>query len=206
MRRTSRRSSKASPSRYPSTSTPSIWSPELHSTRQMSDWTAAGSAVKALAAHPGYSATNLQSHSAGVFGKVFQAGNRVFATDADFGARQTLYAVSQTLPGDSFIGPRFAMRGPTGQSGAARWRATATTARALWTLSEQLTEVAIFPSDFGLTRTCATLADASRRGRLDSKPPLSTGVSISTVCNPGRARYRSPAQEHRQWRRTPPTI
>ena len=36
------------------------------------------------------------------------------ATDADFGARQTLYAVSQDLPGDTFIGPRFAMRGSTG--------------------------------------------------------------------------------------------
>ena len=37
------------------------------------------------------------------------------ATDADFGARQTLYAVSQDLPGNTFIGPRFAMRGPTGR-------------------------------------------------------------------------------------------
>src|SRR6185503_16013147 len=56
---------------------------------------AAGSSVKAHSAHPGYSATNLQSHSAGAFGKVFQAGNNLIATDADFGARQTLYAVSQ---------------------------------------------------------------------------------------------------------------
>jgi hypothetical protein len=29
------------------------------------------------------------------------------ATDAHFGARQTLYAVSQDLPGDTFVGPRF---------------------------------------------------------------------------------------------------
>ena len=98
--------------------------------------------MKALAAHPGYSATNLQSHSAGVFGKVFQTGNRVFATDADFGARQTLYAVSQTLPEDSFIGPRFAMRGPTGQSRRSPPARNRNAARALWTLSEQLTEVA----------------------------------------------------------------
>ena len=48
-----------------------------------------------------------------MFGRVFQAGNRLLATDADFGARQTLYAASQDLPGNSFIGPRFAMRGPT---------------------------------------------------------------------------------------------
>jgi NAD(P)-dependent dehydrogenase (short-subunit alcohol dehydrogenase family) len=102
---------------------------------------AAGSTVLSLAAHPGYSATNLQSHSAGVFGKVFQTGNQLVATTADFGARQTLYAASQDLPGNSFIGPKFTMRGPTGptpfRSPLAR---DAKTATALWELSEQLTD------------------------------------------------------------------
>jgi NAD(P)-dependent dehydrogenase (short-subunit alcohol dehydrogenase family) len=102
---------------------------------------AAGSRLKALVAHPGYSATNLQSHSAGGFGKVFQAGNRIAATTADFGARQTLYAASQDLPGDTFVGPRFAMRGPTGptpfRSPLAR---DAEKATALWELSAQLTD------------------------------------------------------------------
>ena len=37
------------------------------------------------------------SRHCGPFGEVFEAGN-AFATDADFGARQTLYAVSQTCP------------------------------------------------------------------------------------------------------------
>ena len=102
---------------------------------------AAGSNVKAHAAHPGYSATNLQSHSSGLFGKVFQTGNSLVATDADFGARQTLYAASQDLPGDSFIGPRFAMRGPTGPTGFRSPLARdAKTATALWELSEQLTD------------------------------------------------------------------
>jgi NAD(P)-dependent dehydrogenase (short-subunit alcohol dehydrogenase family) len=104
---------------------------------------ATGSTLKAHAAHPGYSATNLQSHSTGAFGKFFEAGNRIVATDADFGARQTLYAVSQDLPGDSFIGPRYAMWGPTGptplRSPLARNAAKAT---ALWELSEQLTGTA----------------------------------------------------------------
>ena len=44
-----------------------------------------------------------------------QALNR-FVTDADFGARQTLYAVSQDLPGDSFVGPRYGFTGPTGRA------------------------------------------------------------------------------------------
>jgi NAD(P)-dependent dehydrogenase (short-subunit alcohol dehydrogenase family) len=102
---------------------------------------AAGSRVKALVAHPGYSATELQSHSAGLFGKVFQTGNSLVATPPDFGARQTLYAASQDLPGDTYVGPRLAMWGPTGptplRSPLARDGKKAT---ALWELSEQLTD------------------------------------------------------------------
>jgi len=103
---------------------------------------AAGSAVKAHAAHPGYSATNLQGQTGNRMGTRFwDAGNRLFATTPDFGARQTLYAVSQDLPGNSFIGPKFAMRGPTGpvahRSPLAR---DARKATALWELSEQLTD------------------------------------------------------------------
>lgn len=101
----------------------------------------AGSAVKSLAAHPGYSATNLQGHSGNRLGARFwDVGNSLLATSADFGARQTLYAASQDLPGDSFVGPKFAMRGPTGvvaRSPLARDKDTAT---ALWILSEQLTD------------------------------------------------------------------
>src|SRR5262245_35343103 len=102
---------------------------------------AAGSKVKAVAAHPGYSATNLQTHSSGAFAKVFQTGNRFIATDADFGARQTLYAASQDLPGNSFIGPRFAMWGPTGPTALRSPLARdAEKAAALWELSKQLTD------------------------------------------------------------------
>ena len=101
---------------------------------------AAGSQVKAHAAHPGYSATNLQGHSGNKVGDTLMSFGNKLATDADFGARQTLYAVSQDLPGDSFIGPRYAMRGPTGptpmRSPLAR---DATKAAGLWELSEQLT-------------------------------------------------------------------
>jgi NAD(P)-dependent dehydrogenase (short-subunit alcohol dehydrogenase family) len=101
---------------------------------------AAGSKLKALVAHPGYSATELQSHSAGFFGKVFQAGNRIMATTADFGARQTLYAASQELPGNTYVGPRFAMWGPTGRTPLRSPLARdAKKAAALWDLSEQLT-------------------------------------------------------------------
>ena len=102
---------------------------------------AVGSAVKAHAAHPGYSATNLQGQSASELSNTLVAfGNRFVATEPDFGARQTLYAVSQDLPGNSFIGPRYSMRGPTGPSPLRSPLARdARKAAALWDLSEQLT-------------------------------------------------------------------
>src|SRR5689334_13881505 len=101
----------------------------------------AGSKVRALVAHPGYSATELQSHSSGLFGKVFQAGNSFFATTADFGARQTLYAASQDLPGNTYVGPRAAFWGPTGPTPLRTPLARdANKATALWELSEQLTD------------------------------------------------------------------
>jgi NAD(P)-dependent dehydrogenase (short-subunit alcohol dehydrogenase family) len=101
---------------------------------------AAGSKVRAVAAHPGYSHTNLQGHSGHKLGDALMSfGNRL-ATDADFGAQQTLYAISQDVPGDSFIGPAFGMFGrskPVGRSPLAKRDATA---GALWELSERLTD------------------------------------------------------------------
>lgn len=102
--------------------------------------TAADSSCKAHSAHPGYAATNLQGRTGNRFGTPFWlAGNRVFATSAESGARPTLYAASATLPPDSFIGPRHGARGPIGEAGRSRRARDAKTARALWTLSEQLT-------------------------------------------------------------------
>ena len=102
---------------------------------------AGGSQVRALVAHPGYSATNLQGQTGNRMGtRVWGAGNRLFATTADFGARQTLYAASQDLPGNTFVGPRFAMRGATGPTPyRAPLARDAKKATALWELSEQLT-------------------------------------------------------------------
>jgi NAD(P)-dependent dehydrogenase (short-subunit alcohol dehydrogenase family) len=102
---------------------------------------AAGSRLKAHAAHPGYSATNLQGNTGNRLGtRIWDAGNRLLATDADFGARQTLYAASQDLPGDTFVGPRFSMWGPTGRHWRSPLASNAKKATALWELSEQLTD------------------------------------------------------------------
>jgi len=105
----------------------------------------AGSPLRAVAAHPGYSHTNLQGASGRKWGDVMvSAATRVVATDADYGARQTLYAASQDLPGDTFVGPRFGYLGRTQPVGRSRRAQDAAAATALWELSEQLTN-AKFP-------------------------------------------------------------
>jgi NAD(P)-dependent dehydrogenase (short-subunit alcohol dehydrogenase family) len=108
----------------------------------------AGSSVISTAAHPGYAATNLQSHSGSRAWDFAMAGlgNRFFAQDAAGGALPTLYAATAAIPGNSFAGPagRFGMGGAklVGRSARAR---DAAAARRLWTLSEQLTGVS-FPA------------------------------------------------------------
>ncbi|MFZ0227600.1 MAG: SDR family NAD(P)-dependent oxidoreductase, partial [Mycobacterium sp.] len=101
---------------------------------------AAGSTLRAHASHPGYSHTNLQGHSGRKIADGLMAvGNRL-ATDADFGARQTLYAISQDVPGNSFVGPALALVGRSRPGGRSPLAKSATTAAALWDLSERLTE------------------------------------------------------------------
>ena len=102
---------------------------------------AAGSTVKAHAAHPGYSATNLQGHTGNRLGTPFWlAANKLFGASAEYGANPTLFAASQELPPDSFIGPKFGARGPVEPVGRSPLARSNSTGRALWRLSEQLTE------------------------------------------------------------------
>ena len=104
----------------------------------------AGSEVRAVAAHPGYAATNLQSHTGNVFQHVgMWIGNKLIAQSDEQGAWPTLYAATQDIAGDSYVGPDGFQEGrghPTlvGRSEAAR---DAGVARELWELSEQLTGV-----------------------------------------------------------------
>jgi NAD(P)-dependent dehydrogenase (short-subunit alcohol dehydrogenase family) len=102
---------------------------------------AARSPLRALAAHPGYSHTNLQGATGRKLGDaLMSAVTRVVATDADFGAQQTLYAASQDVPGDTFVGPRFGQIGPTQPVRRSRRAQDAGMAATLWELSEQLTD------------------------------------------------------------------
>jgi NAD(P)-dependent dehydrogenase (short-subunit alcohol dehydrogenase family) len=107
----------------------------------------AGSDVRAVAAHPGYAATNLQSHTGNVIQHVgMWIGNRLIAQSDEQGAWPTLYAASQDIPGNSYVGPDGFQEGrghPTlvGRSSAA---SDADVARRLWERSEELTGVS-FP-------------------------------------------------------------
>ena len=110
--------------------------------------TAARSSVRAYAAHPGYAATNLQSHTANPISSVMMAvANRVVAQSDAQGALPTLFAATQDLPGGSYVGPDgfHETRGhPTlvGRSAAAT---DLDSAAALWTASEELTAMT-FPA------------------------------------------------------------
>ena len=113
---------------------------------------ASGSDVRAVAAHPGYASTNLQSHTGNVFQHVgMWLGNKLIAQSDERGAWPTLYAATVDVPGNSYVGPdgiQEARGNPTlvGRSAAAQ---DTETARRLWELSEQLTGVT-FPVKDGV--------------------------------------------------------
>ena len=107
--------------------------------------TEAGSKVRSLAAHPGYAATNLQSHSGSRLMEFAMGslGNRILAQDAVAGALPTLYAATADLPGNTFVGPSgFAgLRGAPAPCPRSRAARDPETARRLWQVSETLTGV-----------------------------------------------------------------
>jgi NAD(P)-dependent dehydrogenase (short-subunit alcohol dehydrogenase family) len=117
----------------------------------------AGSPVRALAAHPGWAATNLQGRDASFLRRLFmRLGNRLVAQDSRAGALPTLYAAVRDLPGASYVGPDglFEMRGAPTLVGRSPAASDPAAALRLWTVSEELTgvtfpELALAPS--GLT-------------------------------------------------------
>ena len=105
---------------------------------------AAGDHRRAIAVHPGYSDTNLQGNTEKVLqNKAMRLMNKIIAQSALQGAEPSLYAITEDVPGNSFIGPDgfMGMKGhPTyaDRSAAAK---DMEMAKALWKLSEELTGV-----------------------------------------------------------------
>lgn len=106
--------------------------------------TAANSPVRALAAHPGYAATNLQFRSErGLEDRVMGLSNRLFAQSDEAGAWPTLFAASQDLPGGGYVGPDglAEQRGHPTLVGRTSAASDVEMAKRLWALSEELTGV-----------------------------------------------------------------
>jgi NAD(P)-dependent dehydrogenase (short-subunit alcohol dehydrogenase family) len=108
--------------------------------------TAAGSRLRSLAAHPGYSATNLQSAGPAHFYERWPmaVANKLIAQSAEMGALPTLYAATvPELPGGTFVGPDglAEARGHPRIVGAAGKAYDETAWLRLWEASEQLTGV-----------------------------------------------------------------
>ena len=105
----------------------------------------AGSALKSMAAHPGYAATNLQfAGPATWYEKLGGAiGNRVIAQSAEMGALPTLYAAVADVPGGSFVGPNgfMSLRGHPHLVTASGRAYDEDDARRLWSVSEELTGI-----------------------------------------------------------------
>ncbi|WP_067568402.1 oxidoreductase [Nocardia acidivorans] len=106
--------------------------------------TAAGAPQLSVGAHPGFAATELQSHTESIQDFFLGIGNRLFAQSAEMGALPTLYAATAAgvRPG-GYYGPTGlrGMRGHPGPSGSTAASRDEVTARRLWELSEQLTKV-----------------------------------------------------------------
>jgi NAD(P)-dependent dehydrogenase (short-subunit alcohol dehydrogenase family) len=106
---------------------------------------ASGAPVKSILAHPGYSATNLQtSGPTGLLNLMMRIGNRFIAQEAEIGALSQLYAATDPrAEGGQFIGPdgRGEASGyPTMVQPIAAARVPETAQR-LWRISEELTGV-----------------------------------------------------------------
>ena len=104
---------------------------------------AAGLPVKALAAHPGYSATELVGKTGGLGGQIMTAATRLLGQRAELGALPTLMAATADLPGSTYIGPDGLgqMRGYPRIVSPRRLARDEDAQRRLWELSELATGV-----------------------------------------------------------------
>ncbi|MFB7515764.1 oxidoreductase [Streptomyces sp. NPDC056144] len=108
--------------------------------------TASGSPVRSVLAHPGYTATSLQTRDARGLTRLFfgRIGNPLLAQAPERGALPQLYAATDaTVAGGEFIGPDgpAELRGAPTRVRLSAAAADAGTGRRLWDVSEELTGV-----------------------------------------------------------------
>ncbi|MEU5266183.1 oxidoreductase [Amycolatopsis sp. NPDC021455] len=108
---------------------------------------AAKATTIAVAAHPGYVATDLQAKAVGPDGptlidRMLVAGNRLVAGSPEKGALAVLYAAcAPGLAPDTYVGPRLVGRGVSTSAWRAPWARDDQVGRRLWAESERLTGV-----------------------------------------------------------------
>ena len=127
--------------------------------------TAAGSDVRAMAAHPGFARTNLQGHSGNAWAdRATLMVTKVVGQSAAQGAWPTLFAALEDLPGGSYAGPGgFAeTRGIPQLVGRTPEASDPELAKQLWTASEGLTGIS-FPA---LTTSPVKIQRRSARSQL----------------------------------------
>ena len=105
---------------------------------------ARGSAVRSVAAHPGYAATELQGHTESFQDRVMALGNRLIAQSAAAGALPVLYAA--TMPdavGGAYYGPSGPgeLRGYPKRVGSSKASKDDAVAAKLWVQAAELTGV-----------------------------------------------------------------
>lgn len=107
-----------------------------------------GVGTTSVAAHPGYSATNLgyagPQMEKSALGRISMGiGNVLFAQSGEMGAYPQIYACSMPVQGSDYIGPDGwrQLRGYPRKVGSNRASRDEDTAKGLWTLSEKLTGV-----------------------------------------------------------------
>lgn len=109
---------------------------------------AAGSSVRAFAAHPGFAGTHLAANgqygrSSGGVASVLDGTIRAVSQSASAGAWPTLMAATQDLPGGTFVGPggpgQFA--GPPRVVGRSRLARREDVAEKLWAISEKVADI-----------------------------------------------------------------
>ncbi|MEA5364947.1 oxidoreductase [Amycolatopsis sp., V23-08] len=102
----------------------------------------AGSSVLATAAHPGWAATGFtMTTGRRVVDGALALGTRLLAQSPEGGARPVLSATVGDVPGGSFSGPRFGVRGPAALEEMSGEALDDDIASQLWEVSERLTGV-----------------------------------------------------------------
>ena len=103
-----------------------------------------GSGVRAVGAHPGYTATKIMRRtSSRAFNALAAVGNSFVGMRPRDGARCVLHAATHEVPGNTYVGPGWPgeMRGAPAPVGRSRTASDEALAKDLWALSEEMTGV-----------------------------------------------------------------